>query len=120
MIFHETISNIPLQFNIVTWLRCVALASLGSNAVVPASVGVLDEVSQVAEELGEGHLTGLVDRVVEQRSTPQNGVPPEQNTVDASQTFLCGIQGFQVVHLPARAATPWLVTIVNAAQIMSA
>lgn len=45
------------------------------------------------EELGEGHVAGLVDGVVEQGGAPQCGVFPEQDAVDAGQAFLCGVQG---------------------------
>lgn len=57
--------SLTLPGDIVTWLCSISLASLGSDAVAPAGVGVLDEASQVVEELREGHVTGLVDGVVE-------------------------------------------------------
>lgn len=106
--------------NIVTWLCSVSLASLGSDTVVPAGVGVLDKAAQVVEELNEGHVAGLVDGVVEQGSTPQSGVFPKQDTVDACQTLFCGVQGLQVVLPPAHAAAPRLVAIVDASEIMRA
>lgn len=102
----------------LTWLRRVALASLGSDTVVPAGVGILDEAAQVVEELGEGHVAGLVDSVVEQSSAPQTGVFPEEDAVDAGQPLLCGIQRLQAVLLPALAPAPWLLTVVNAPEIM--
>lgn len=71
-------------------------------------------------ELREGHLAGLADCVVEQGSTPQCWVSPEQNTMDAGQAFLCGVKRLQVVLLPAHAAAPWLVAVVDATEIMCA
>lgn len=38
-----------LKSSLITWLRCISLASLGSDTVVPAGVGVLDKASQVVE-----------------------------------------------------------------------
>lgn len=76
----------------VTWLCCVSLASLSSNTVIPASVGVLNESSQTVEQLREGHVAGLVDGVVEQGSAPQCGIFSEQDAVNAGQTLLCGIE----------------------------
>lgn len=102
----------------MTWLCCIGLASLGSDTVVPAGVGVLDEASQIVEELREGHVAGLVDGVVEQGSTPQCRIFPEQDTMNAGQTLLCRVQRLQVVLLPAHAAAPWLVAVVNATEIM--
>jgi len=105
---------------IATWLCRVGLAPLGSDAVVPAGVGLLDEAAQVAEELREGQASGLVDGVVEQGGAPQRGVLLEQHAVDAGQALLRGVQGLQVVLLPARAAAPRLVAVVDAAEIMCA
>lgn len=65
-------------------------------------------------------MAGLVHGVVEQGGPPQRGVLPEQDTVDAGQTLLCGVQGLQVVLLPADAAAPRLVEVVDAAEVMSA
>lgn len=72
------------------------------------------------EELREGHVAGLVDSVVEQGSTPECRVFPEQDTMDAGQALLCGVQWLQVVFLSARAAAPWLVAVVDAPEIMCA
>lgn len=104
----------------MTWLCCIGLASLGSDTVVPAGDGILDEASQVIEELREGHVAGLVDSVVEQGCAPQRGVFPEQDTVDAGQPFFCWVQRLQVVLLPAHAAAPRLVAVVDATEIMCA
>lgn len=104
----------------MTWLCCISLSSLGSDTIVPAGVGVLDEASQVVEELREGHVAGLVDGIVEQGSAPQSGVFPEQDTVDAGQALLCGVQGFKVVLLPAHATAPWLMVVVDTTEIMCA
>lgn len=101
-----------------TWQRRVALASLGSDAVVPAGVGVIDEASQVVEELSEGHVAGLVDGVVEQGGPPQGGVSPKQHAVDAGQTLLRGVGGLQVVLPAPVAAAPRLVAVVEAAEVM--
>lgn len=103
-----------------TWQCCVALASLGSDAVVPAGVGVLDEAPQVVEELSEGHVAGLVDGVVEQGGPPERGVPPEQHAVDAGQTLLRGVGGLQVVLPAPIAVAPRLVAVVEAAEVMCA
>lgn len=104
----------------MTWLCCIGLASLGSDTVVPSGVGVLDETSQIVEELSEGHVAGLVDGVVEQGGAPQCGIFPEQDTVDAGQALLCGVQRLQVVFLPTHTAAPWLVAVVDATEIMCA
>lgn len=72
------------------------------------------------EELRERHAAGLVDGVVEQSCAPQCGIFSEQDTVDAGQALLCGVQGLQVVLLPGHAAAPWLVVVVDAAEIMCA
>lgn len=104
----------------LTWLRRVALASLGSDAVVPAGVGVLDEAAQAAEELAEGHEAGLVDGVVEQSGAPQGGVFPEEDAVDAGQTLLCGVEGLQAELPPALAPAPRLLAVVNAPEIVGA
>lgn len=104
----------------LTWLCCVGLASLGSDTVVPAGIGILDEAPQVMEELGEGQLAGLVDGVVEQGGAPQCRVFPEQNAVDAGQALLGGVQGLQVVLLPAHAGAPWLMAVIDAAEVMCA
>lgn len=101
-----------------TWQCRVALAPLGSDAVVPAGVGVLDEAAQVVEELGEGHVAGLVDGVVEQGGPPQRGVPPEQHAVDAGQALLRGVGGLQVVLPAPVAVAPRLVAVVEAAEVM--
>lgn len=103
-----------------TWQCRVALASLGSDAVVPAGIRVLHKASQVVEELSEGHVAGLVDGVVEQGGTPQRGVPPEQHTVDAGQTLLRGVGGPQVVLPAPVAVAPRLVAVVEAAEVMCA
>lgn len=102
----------------MTWLCCVGLSSLGSDTVVPSGVGVLDEASKIVEELGEGHVAGLIDSVIEEGRAPQGGVFPEQDTVDAGQALLCGVQGLQIVLLPAHATAPWLVAVVDASEIM--
>lgn len=65
-------------------------------------------------------MAGLVDRVIEQGSTPQNGVLPEQDAVDAGKALLRGVGRFQVVLLPARVIAPWLVAIVYTTEIMGA
>lgn len=102
----------------LTWPRRVALASLGPDAVVPAGVGILDEAAQVVEELGEGHVAGLVDGVVEQGGPPQTGVLPQQDAVDAGQPLLCGVQRLQAVLPPALAPAPRLLAVVNAPEVM--
>lgn len=109
-----------LIWDLVTWLCCIDLASLGSDTIVPAGVGVLDETSQIMEELREGHVASLVDSVIEQGGTPQCGVFPEQDTMDAGQALLCWVQRLQVVLLSAHTATPRLVTVVDATEIMCA
>lgn len=103
-----------------TWQCRVALASLGSDAVVPAGAGVLDEAAQVVEELSEGRAAGPVDGVVEQGGPPQRGVPPEQHAVDAGQTLLRGVGGLQVVLPAPVAVAPRLVAVVEAAEVMCA
>lgn len=65
-------------------------------------------------------MAGLVDGVVEQGGAPQRGVFPEQHAVDAGQAFFCRVQRLQVVLLPAHAAAPRLVAVVDAAEIMCA
>lgn len=109
-----------ISSEILTWLSCVCLASLGSDAVDPAGVGVLDKASQVVEELREGHAAGLIHSVVEQSSAPQCGVFPEQDTVDAGQTLLCRVQRLQVVFLTAQTVVPWLVAVVDTSEVMCA
>lgn len=49
----EDVQRVNVCSDIVTWLCCISLASLGSDTVVPAGVGVLDKASQVVEQLGE-------------------------------------------------------------------
>lgn len=112
--------TLKLSSGILTWLCGVSLASLGSDTVVPSGVGVLDKASQIVEELREGHVAGLIDGVVEEGRAPQGGVFPEQDAVDAGQALLCGVQGLQVVLLPAHAAAPRLVAVVEASEIMCA
>lgn len=102
----------------LTWLRRVALASLGSDAVVPTGVGVLDEAAQVAEELAEGHVAGLVDGVVEQSGAPQGGVFPQEDAVDAGQALLRGVERLQAQPPPALAPAPRLVAVVDAPEVM--
>ena len=102
----------------LTWLRRVALASLGSDAEVPAGVGVLDEAAQVAEELAEGHAAGLVDGVVEQSGAPQDGVLPEQHAVEAGQALLRGVERLQAQPPPALAPAPRLLAVVAAPEIV--
>lgn len=104
----------------VTRLCCISLASLGSDTVVPAGIGVLNKAPQIVEELREGHVAGLVDSVVEQGSAPECGVFPEQDTMDAGQALLCGVQRLQVVFLSSHTAAPWLVAVVDASEIMCA
>lgn len=104
----------------MTWLRCISLASLGSDTVVPAGDGVLDEAFQVVEQLREGHLAGLVDGVVQQGSTPKGRVFPEQDTMDAGEALFCGVWGLQIVLLSAYIAAPWLVAVVDTTEIMRA
>lgn len=103
---------------VLTWPRRVALASLGPDTVVPAGVGILDEAAQVVEELGEGHVAGLVDGVVEQSGAPQTGVLPQEDAVDAGQPLLCGVQRLQAVLPPALAPAPRLLAVVNAPEVM--
>lgn len=114
------VKNCDGKATTVTWQCRVGLAPLGSHTVVPAGVGVLDKAAQVVEELGEGHVAGLVDGVVEQSGPPQRGVPPEQHAVDAGQTLLRGVGGLQVVLPPAVAGAPRLVAVVEPAVIMCA
>lgn len=102
----------------MTWQCRVGLASLGSDAIVPAGVGVLHEASQILKELREGHLASLVDSVVEQSGTPQSRVLSEQDTMDAGQTLFRGVQRLQVVLLPAVAVAPGLVAVVDPTEIM--
>ena len=66
-----------------TWLWCVSPPSLGSYAVIPPSIGVLDKSPHILEKLTEGHLASLMHRVVEQGSPPEKRVFAEQNTVNA-------------------------------------
>lgn len=103
-----------------TWQGCVGLASLGTDAVVPACVWVLNKASQVAEELSEGRVPGLIDGIIEQRGAPQSGVLPKQNAVDAGQALLCWVQRLQVVLPPPRVVAPWLLAVVEASEVMSA
>ena len=105
---------------IATWLCRVSLASLGSNTIVPAGVGVLNKASQVVEKLREGHVAGLIYSIIEQGSTPQSWVFPEQNTVDAGQALLCWVQRLQVVLFPSQPTAPWLVGIVYTSEVMCA
>lgn len=102
----------------MTWQRRVGLASLGSDAIVPAGVGVLHEASQILKELREGHLARLVDSVVEQGGAPQSRVLSEQDAVDAGQTLLGGVQRLQVVLPPPLAVAPRLVAVVDPTEIM--
>lgn len=117
---HISTNSLNPSSDTETWLRCISLASLGSDTVVPAGDGVLDEASQVVEQLREGHLAGLVDSVVQQGSTPKGRVFPEQDTVDAGEALFCGVLGLQIVLLPAHVAAPWLVAVVDTAEIMRA
>lgn len=60
----------------LTGLRGVRLSPLGSQAVLPADVRVLDEPCYVTEELAEAHAGGVVHCVVEQSRAPQVGLFP--------------------------------------------
>lgn len=71
------------------------------------------------EELREGHVRRLVDGVVEQGSTPQPGVSVEQHAVDAGQALLGGIDRLQAKLLPLGWAVPRLLTVIDAAEIVS-
>lgn len=101
-----------------TWQSRVGLSSFGSDTIVPSRVGVVDESTQVVKQLWEGHAAGLVDGVVEQGGTPQGGVLAEEHAVDAGQTLLSGVDGPQTVFLPAAAAAPRLMTVVDAAEVV--
>lgn len=102
----------------ITWQRCVCLSSFGSDAIVPPRVWVMDESAQVIKQLWEGRVAGLVYRVVEQRGPPQCGVLAEEHAVDASQPLFSGIDRPQAMFFSAYTAAPWLVTIVDASEVM--
>lgn len=66
-----------------TWLWCVSPPPLGSYTVIPPGIGVLDKLPHVLEKLAEGHLTSLIDCVVEQGSPPKQRVFAEEDAVNA-------------------------------------
>lgn len=101
-----------------TWQCGVGLSSFGSDAVVPSCVGVVDKSAQVMKQLWEGHVAGLVDGVVEQGCAPQDGVLAEEYAVDACQTLLSRVDRPQTVFLPATDVAPWLMTVVDATEIV--
>lgn len=61
---------------VCTGLRGVRLSPLGSQAVFPADIWVLDEACDVTEELAEAHAGGVVHGVVQQSCAPQVGLFP--------------------------------------------
>jgi len=65
-----------VRVRVFTGLRGVRLSPLGSQAVLPADVRVLNEACDVAEEPAEAHAVGVVHRVVQQGGAPQVGLFP--------------------------------------------
>lgn len=79
----------------------------------------MDEACELLKELCEGHVRRLVDGVVEQGGTPQPGVSAEQHAVDAGQALLGGVDRLQAELLPPGSAAPWLLAVINTAEIVS-
>lgn len=105
---------------LLTRLRGVHLAPLGSQAVLPADIRVLDEAADVAEELAEAHTSSVVHGVVEQRRAPQVRLFPQQHAVQAGQALLGGIGWLQAKLLPAFRRGPGLQVVVHPSQVVSA
>lgn len=73
----DSFSHLPsVCVCVLTGLRGVRLSPLGSQAVLPADVRVLDEASDVVEEAAEAHAGGVVHCVVQQGRAPQVGLFP--------------------------------------------
>lgn len=64
--YNHRISAIGLdETTTPTWLGGISLPPLGPDAVLPTHVGVPDEAADVAEQLAEAHVSGVVDGIVE-------------------------------------------------------
>lgn len=103
---------------LLTRLRGVRLAPLGSQAVLPADVRVLDEAGDVAKQSAEAHAGGVEHRVVEQRRAPQVRLFAQQDAVQAGQALLGGVGRLQAQLLPAFRRGPGLQAVVEAAQVV--
>lgn len=98
-----------------TWFRGVRLSPFGTEAVFPAYRGVLDEASDMAEQLAEAHVGCVVHGVVEESGAPQEGLLPQQHAVNAGQSLLCRIGWLQSKLLPSDGSCPRLHAVVHAA-----
>lgn len=108
-----------LQSIMVTGLGCVGLSAFSPYTVIPACARIVDEVCELVKELREGHVRRLVDGVIEQGSTPQPRVSAEQHAMDAGQALFGGVDRPQAELLPLGPAAPWLLAVIDAAEIMS-
>lgn len=52
------------------------MSPFGTEAVFPADSRILDEASNVSEQLAEAHVGGVVHGIVEQSGSPQEGLFP--------------------------------------------
>lgn len=80
----------------------------------------MDVLLQVLEERGEGEAAGPLNGVVEQGCTPEEGLLAEEDTVQAGQTFLCGVGRLQAVLLAALRAVPGLAGVVHPTDVVGA
>lgn len=91
------------------------MSSLGTEAVLPAYCGVLDEARDIAEQLAEAHVGCMVHGVVEESGAPQEGLLPQQHAVNAGQSLLCRIGRLQSKLLSSDGSGPRLHAVINAA-----
>lgn len=96
-----------------TWFRGICLSSFGAEAVFPTYSRILDKVSNMAEQLAEAHVCGMVYSIVQQSGSPQEGLFPQQHTVKTSKTLFSRISWFQSKLLSPNRSGPWLHAVIH-------
>lgn len=91
------------------------MSPFGTEAVLPAYGRVLDEARDIAEQLAEAHVGCMVHGVVEESSSPQEGLLPQQHAVNAGQSLLCRIGWLQSKLLPSGGSSPRLHAVIHTA-----
>lgn len=91
------------------------MSPFGTEAVLPAYSRVLHEASDIAEQLAETHIGRMIHGVVEEGSSPQEGLLPQQHAVNAGQSLLCRIGWLQSKLFPSDGSGPRLHAVIHAA-----
>ena len=102
-----------------TWPGCVTLSPLGSDAVVPPDVGVVDKLLQIQKQFFERHGRRHECGVVQQGRPPQIRTVSEQDAVQGCQTLLRRVDGTHSKVAPHTPTVPGLMPRVHAAQVVS-